>query len=103
MVISARFNSLTECCTWWVNSPGSYPFLSALICHQKLRPMPVKPIGTQTIERIVSLGSAATSKRQMLTVTPIPKIRRQERTNSAMSAISSMSANKLVPFVPPNA
>ena len=23
MVISARFNSLTECCTWWLNSPTS--------------------------------------------------------------------------------
>ena len=22
MLISARYNSLTECCTWWLNSPA---------------------------------------------------------------------------------
>ena len=38
MVISARFNSLTECCTWWLNSPanaGTMPSLQILIRRLK--------------------------------------------------------------------
>ena len=41
MATSARYNSLTECCTWWLNSPGWLATRWKRITRLKVKQEPV--------------------------------------------------------------